>query len=166
MGLATRWSNPPKGNTQPSSEGVGDHYARKLSCLPLSARGVLVARRRFAKPLLFGPADLGSRRERLKRLSARLWLEGGSARAPTSGRSRRNWPSIPASHRRPIETLLACRIRALLHLLYCAVDLLLGLLHGLLRLLDLLLLDRGGGGGGARGFDAATRERRSQGDDE
>ena len=45
-----------------------------------------------------------------------------------------------------------------MHLLHRAVDLLLRMLQGLLPLLELLLLDRGGRGSGGGGFDAAACE--------
>jgi len=44
----------------------------------------------------------------------------------------------------------------LLHLLHGLPDLLLGLLQGFLALLELLLLERGGGGRSARSLDPAT----------
>jgi hypothetical protein len=70
-----------------------------------------------------------------------------------------------AADRRGKEVLVAGP-GALLGLLHCALDLLLGALHGLLTFLELLLLDRGRGGGGTGGFEPATRERDRHSDDE
>ena len=52
--------------------------------------------------------------------------------------------------------LLARSDAGLLHLLRGGIDLLLGLLHGFLALLHLLLLERRSGGGGTGGFNTAT----------
>src|SRR6266536_2524534 len=58
-------------------------------------------------------------------------------------------------------------LRALPRLLHGLADLLLGLFHGFLALLDFLFLEGGGGGRGAGGFEAAAGESRGgeKGDD-
>src|SRR5690242_3407981 len=84
-----------------------------------------------------------------------------SRRRSAASRIRTAWAtSVP-------ELLLVRLLRsALLRLLHGGVDLLLHLLHGLLTLLQLLLLDGSSGGGGSGGFDAAGGERCCGDDDE
>src|SRR6266496_4587586 len=115
--------------------------------------------------------DLGRRpRKRIAEDGRRTgWVAKSQLRAEPGPRGERKRAAFPLPARgervrvrggRLFFGRVAGLLRALPRLLHGLADLLLGLLHGFLALLDFLFLEGGGGGRGAGGFEAAAGESR------